>query len=170
MTYTDKTKKKYSDLPTMLSNESIKIADYYDFDIADINWLVNRGTLTIDDEGILHVNKARATVLKDIFYKEVLCYSYENYRKELIDKLIECNDLRFESSLFSKPEQDYLDYMLNNSKYGNGPALRNKYVHGSYPLDIKENEQNYYELLKIMVLIIIKINEEFCLTNPIIND
>ena len=56
--------------------------------------------------------------------------------------------------------------MMNNSKYGNGPALRNNYVHGTYSLSESKHEEDYMELLKIMVLIIIKINEEFCLMFP----
>lgn len=52
--------------------------------------------------------------------------------------------------------------MLNQAEYSNGHQLRNKYVHGSYPLNERKQQQDYIELLKIMVLIIIKINEEFC--------
>ena len=53
--------------------------------------------------------------------------------------------------------------MLNNAKYENGPALRNNYIHGTHSLDSQKHENDYYELLKIMVMIIIKINEEFCI-------
>ena len=41
--------------------------------------------------------------------------------------------------------------------------LRNKYIHDTCPLDENIQLQDYMELLKIMVLIMIKINEEFCL-------
>lgn len=163
LTYTDKTKERYHDLPTMLTAESMTVDNYELFQRSDIEWLISRGTLWVDGQGVLNTNKNRTVILKEIFDKEVICYSYVKDNHKLIDKLIDCQNLSCESSLFSKPEQDYLDYMLNNSKFGNGPALRNNYVHGTYPLDSKKNEQNYYELLKIMILIIIKINEEFCL-------
>ena len=61
------------------------------------------------------------------------------------------------------PEQKYLNFMLNKSEYCNGPDIRNKYIHESISLDENEHFHDYIELLKIMVLIIIKINEEFCL-------
>jgi len=48
-------------------------------------------------------------------------------------------------------------------QFNNGPELRNKYVHGTYPIDENVQQRDYLELLKIIVLIIIKINEEFCL-------
>ena len=68
---------------------------------------------------------------------------------------------------FSKPEQDYLNYILNKSEFSNGLDLRNKYIHDTCPLDEKIQRQDYMELLKIMVLIMIKINEEFCLLMPV---
>ena len=52
--------------------------------------------------------------------------------------------------------------MLNKSKYSNGFDLRNKYIHGTNSLNIDEHEADYIEMLKIMALIIIKINEELC--------
>ena len=57
----------------------------------------------------------------------------------------------------------YLNYMLNKSEYSNGLDLRNKYSHDTCSLKEEVQIQDYLELLKIMVLIIIKINEEFCL-------
>ena len=71
--------------------------------------------------------------------------------------------LRLENSLFSKPEQDYLNYELNKSSFSNGLDLRNKYAHSTYPEDEKIQFVDYIRLLKIMILVITKINEEFCL-------
>ena len=76
-------------------------------------------------------------------------------------------DIRYENTLFSKPEQDYLNYVLNKSEFSNGLDLRNRYSHDTCSLDEKTQSQDYLELLKIMVFIIIKINEEFCINNPI---
>ena len=56
--------------------------------------------------------------------------------------------------------------MLNKSEYSNGLDLRNKYIHSTYPTDVNQQEYDYINLLKIMVIVILKINEEFCLMNP----
>ena len=56
--------------------------------------------------------------------------------------------------------------MLNVQQFTNGPELRNKYAHGVFSLNDNQHYNDYIELLKIMVLIIIKINEEFCLKYP----
>ena len=54
-------------------------------------------------------------------------------------------------------------WMLNKSTYSDGKDLRNKYIHSTYPRDEETQKRDYIELLKIMILIIVKINEEFCL-------
>ena len=53
--------------------------------------------------------------------------------------------------------------MLNKSEFSNGLDLRNKYSHDTHSMNEKVQIQDYLELLKIMTLVIIKINEEFCL-------
>ena len=71
--------------------------------------------------------------------------------------------LKSESTLFSKPEIDYLNYYLNKSEFNNGLDLRNMYIHGTHPND-KESEKihetNYMRILKIFILAIIKINDD----------
>ena len=53
-----------------------------------------------------------------------------------------------------------MNYVLNRAEFSNGLDLRNKYGHGSNSIDEKQNYEDYIELLRIMVLIMIKINEE----------
>ena len=83
-----------------------------------------------------------------------------------MDEFIATGDMRYENTLFSKPEQDYLNYALNKSEFSNGLDLRNKYSHDTCSLEESQQRQDYMELLKIMVLIVIKINEEFCWNSP----
>jgi hypothetical protein len=166
LTYTEKTKGKYDELPKMLLSEDIVFTDYNDHQLEEINWLINRGALFLDHTGHIKPNVTRILLLKDFYHSEVYCYSYAQSTKDHIKELEERKEIDIESTLFSRPEQEYLNYMLNNSKYGNGPALRNNYVHGTYSLSESKHEEDYMELLKIMVLIIIKINEEFCLMFP----
>ena len=64
------------------------------------------------------------------------------------------------NQLFSVPETNYLNYMLNRSEYSNGKDLRNKYIHSTYPMEEDVQMQDYMDLLKIMIIIIGKNNEE----------
>ena len=66
--------------------------------------------------------------------------------------------------------EDYLDYMLNDRTFDNGPQLRNRYIHGSKYADSNQNMLDYYRLLKILSLVILKINEEFCRRDDIWNN
>ena len=52
---------------------------------------------------------------------------------------------------------------MDNEDYSNGMDLRNKYIHSTYPLDEKQQQHDYIHLLKIMMLTVLKINEEYCL-------
>ncbi|MFR2105229.1 MAG: hypothetical protein ACLS4R_11250, partial [Roseburia inulinivorans] len=98
---------------------------------------------------------------KDIVYKfgkvvrEYILKDAENALKN--------NKLLVENTLFSRPEQDYLDYLLNKHKFSNGLDLRNKYSHSTNSLDEKVHRDDYMRFLIVMAIIIIKINEEFCL-------
>ena len=106
-------------------------------------------------------------MLKDLFLNEVLSYKFYKLhspkKSAILDEWISEGDVVIEDSLFTRQEQKYIDYMLNVQRYTNGPELRNKYAHGTFSLDKNMHEEDYIQLLKIMILIIIKINEEFCL-------
>ena len=145
-------------------NEHILITDFEEYMQRDVEWLLERGYIFEDNDKRVCINKEKAYILKELFENGVLSVSYfgGTIRKEL-DNYIQSGQLTLEKTLFTRQEQDFLDYMLNVQQFNNGPELRNKYVHGTYPLDEKHQERDYLELLKIMILIIIKINEEFCL-------
>lgn len=164
MTYTERTGGKYETLPQLLLSESMTIEDFANYQKKNIQWLINRGIVISGTDGRLLINNPRAFILKDLFKHEVVCPSYfDKDLQALVDTLIFSGDMKYENTLFSKPEQDYLNYILNKSAFCNGLDLRNRYIHDSCPSDENTHIKDYLELLKIMVLIIIKINEEFCM-------
>lgn len=161
---------KYNNLPHMLLERQMKVSDFREYDQRDIQWLINEGFVLQDEQQYVKIKTEVAYLLKDLFQNGVISYSY--YKDEIpfmacqIDYWLEAGDLESKQTLFTTQEQEFIDYMLNVQKYDNGPELRNKYAHGIFPMDLKKQEQDYIELLRIMVLIIIKINEEFCIRNP----
>ena len=145
----------------------MKREDFGHYQERDLDWLIERGAVYVADDGYLQINKVRVAVLKDLFCNEVICPTY--YGKELqqqVATLVGAGDMRYESTLFSRPEQEYLNYALNKSEFSNGLDLRNKYSHDTCSLDEETQSRDYLELQKIMVLIIIKINEELSAENP----
>ncbi len=168
MSYTKKTGSKYHTLPQLLHHENMKREDFALYQQRNLDWLIAHNTVSNTSDGNLQINIIRAYVLKDLFTNEVICPGYYGTDlKRQIEELAAAGDIRYENTLFSKPEQDYLNYILNKSEFSNGLDLRNKYSHDTCSLDEKIQMNDYLELLKIMVLIIIKINEEFCVNNPI---
>ena len=127
--------------------------------------LVSFGAIT-DTDGFYTINNPKAVVLRHLFDKEVICYNYCESLQNILDDLIASDDLSEGKTLFSIPEQQYLDFILNKATYSDGLDLRNKYSHGTTSTNEAKHYENYLEFLKIMVLIIIKINEEFCLKSP----
>ena len=136
-----------------------------DFQAEALKRLLSFGAI-VDENGFYSINNPQAKVLKQLFEKEALCYNYCKSLQSILDVLISSGDLSNENTLFSIPEQQYLDFVLNKAKYSDGLDLRNKYSHGTTSTNEAEHLENYLEFLKIMVLIIIKINEEFCLKFP----
>lgn len=158
--YTEKVKSKYKSFCELLLYEKMQLSDFEEFQKRDIEWLAERGSIVIQKNGLLTLNNSRIFLLKDLYDHDVICVQYYEQLGEWID----LSELRIGSSLFSEPEQDYLNYMLNKSAFSNGLDLRNKYSHSTYPSDEQTQLTDYVELLKIMILVIGKINEEFCLT------
>lgn len=168
LSYTEKTDVEYETVPQLLLNESITMDDYRPYQLNEVQWLIDRGVVIASDDGFLSINKARAYVMKDLFDKEVACpLYYPPSVQRLVEELVAAGEIRYEDTLFSKPEQDYLNFVLNKSEFSDGLDLRNRYSHDTCSQDENTQFQDYLELLKIMVLIIIKINEEFCVKYPV---
>ena len=153
---------KYETLYELLRKETVRLEDFANFQKRDLQWLIQRNLLAIDPTGVVIPAWKKVRLLKDLYDKGVIVNGYYSDCSTALEELQRQGFIRYESSLFSVPEQQYLNFMLNQAEYSNGYQLRNKYAHGSYILDEIRQQQDYTELLKIMVLIIIKINEEFC--------
>lgn len=138
---------------------------YRNFQQEALHRLISFGAIT-DKDGFYTINIPQVVVLKHLFEKGVVCYNYIECLKNILDELIIRGDLSEGKTLFSIPEQQYLDFILNKASFSDGFDLRNKYCHGTTSTKEGEHFENYLEFLKIMVLIIIKINEEMCLKNP----
>lgn len=167
LSYIEKTKDMYPTLFELLKNETITMEDFEKFQIASLNWLISRGTIMIDKEGNIGLNTCKVKLLKDLYDHDVICVHHLGKLRAELEKMIAAGDLKIESALFSIPEKDYLNFELNKAEYSDGLDLRNKYSHSTYPQDEEAQRHDYIELLKIMVLIISKINEEFCLRDEL---
>lgn len=80
--------------------------------------------------------------------------------------------LKTDDHLLCEPERNLFSYYLNNNKYTNGPAIRNIYAHGALPMgdDVQVHAKNYYILLTLLILLILKIEDEFRIGLHILSD
>jgi len=169
--YNEKEKKSYDNFYELLSEEKFKMGDYPDYCISKIKWLMEHNYLKLDDEGyIVFSDKYLVMILKELYFDEVISYwKFPKSVRKIIDDLERNNVVEIESSLFSRPEQDYINYLLNKSQFNNGLDLRNKYSH-TQPIsdaDDKQHEQNYMMFLRLFIISVIKINDDFCSSDEI---
>ena len=69
-------------------------------------------------------------------------------------------NLYFEETLFNKLEQSYLNYFLNKKEFTNGLDLRNSFMHGTNPISENALVNLYYVLLRIIILTVLKIDDD----------
>ncbi|MEN2766848.1 hypothetical protein [Ornithinibacillus xuwenensis] len=156
---------KYKNFYHLLRSEKIKLNDFKEFQIKRIEWLIENEFLYIDKNGFIKIlNHTRIILFCDLYYNEVISYwnCHPVLRKE-IDILIDEKILEIDNSLFTKGEQDYLDYHLNKTKFSNSLDLRNSYLHGTQTTDDELHKMNYLLFLKLIVIIIVKINDDLCI-------
>lgn len=162
--YTEKTGRKYNKLYDLLRFEHVKPEELKTYNSDELNWLLERGAVFIRD-GILELNKERIWILKELNDKGVICLQYKD--SNILRKLIIEGEINVGSSLLSKPEWEYFNYVLNKAEFSNGLDLRNKYIHDTNSLDERKQQDDYIFLLKMFIILVIKINEEFCLQEKI---
>lgn len=170
LSYVENKKQKYNNFYELVLKENITREEIVQFEQKSLDKLIDDGYLIIDYNNYIRFrNRRQILILKDMYENEVISYwkLSENERKE-VNNLVIKGLLKFDNSLFSKPEQDYLNYYLNKSDFINSLDLRNMYSHGTQPFgDENIHYQNYIIFLRIFISIIIKINDELCIKDDI---
>lgn len=165
LAYLERFDEKYENFYKLISKEKVKLEDYPEYDQKDLKTLLDENYIEIDEDGYIRIaNLRKLMIFKEIYYNDtVLYWNYSDESRKIIDEL--CGDmiLKCESSLLSKSESDYFNYYLNKASFANGFDLRNKYIHGCQA-NGKDSEKihksNYYLLIKLLILLIIKINDD----------
>lgn len=160
--YLSSIKDKYENFIQILYNERINKSMLSQSQLSIVNFLLEENIIQENKTGDLSFDLDLIIILKKLYEQDVLCINYFQKKEKKIEFLKEKKMIYYENTLFSKNEYDYLNYYLN-SKFSNGLELRNKYAHGTHSTDGSQHFNDYFKFLEILVLIIIKINEEFCL-------
>lgn len=151
----------------LIRHEDIFLSDYRDYEQETFRWLAEQDVLTIDEDGLLKLgNSWKVKIVKDLFKNDVISYwHYPSESYPVFQEWINKGYLETKSSLLSRSEAEYYNFILNDSVFDNGLKLRNKYLHGNQSgiMDERIHEQNYIILLKLFIILAIKINDDFSL-------
>lgn len=166
-----KKQKEHKNLFSLMQEDVINISEYEEYQKQSIRYLLDKKIISIDEQGFLYfTNVDIVRILRDLFYNGFASTIY--YKKRNMIKLLEEMEQKgwiyFSNKLLSNQESDYFNYYLNKSDFANGLDLRNKYLHGTQRKKGSDNDlhkMNYYTLLMLYVIIVIKINDEFCAKN-----
>ncbi len=161
--------KTYSNFYHLIQIEKINIEEYKDHKRAYIQHFIDRNYLTIDEDGNLSLVNSELFLIVGYLHKyDVISYWYQPKKvRDEIDNMEGENLVRFSDKLFTEAEIDYFNFYLNN-KFSNGLWLRNKYVHATNSHDIEEQENDYKILLKLLALLILKIEDDLMIAKSII--
>lgn len=167
LNYLEKENKTYNTFSEILIKRKIFIDDYHEHLHSTINWLVEKDYLVITKNREIQIkDKIKLWIVKDLYINEAISYiNFPKIGKSKLDTLLESEYLKSEGTLLSKNEQQFLNFYLNKSEFGNSLDLRNMYLHGSQPQtepNAEIHKYNYIIFLKIIVLLVIKINDEIC--------
>ena len=153
----------------LLVHHPVYLKDYPEFQHVKLQYLKNTGSILIAPDGKITINTIRCRILKEIYQSNVINSYYFKHSSTLypyLCQMVEKGELKYDDSLFCEPERDFLNYLLNRSQFGDGLDLRNRYVHGTYLQDENIQREDYMIILTVFILIVLKINEEFCLKYP----
>lgn len=156
----------YSSFFQMLVKQNGKISygNYAQYQSRDIDFLIEEGFLSVNDEGFLRVEKKHAILLLKQLY-EYHCFPalfLGEWDKAFIQMMLEKEWIEEDNHLLSIEERNYFDYYMYNSTYTNGPALRNRYVHGTHVNPTQEHVHRaaYVRLLVLLILELLKIEDD----------
>lgn len=169
LAYNKDTKSDYNSFADLIKLERFTIDDFDDYQKNYIKLIIEE-EIIIEENKILKFDVDAFKLLDYYYHNHVICLTYYKNNK-FLKKFIKDEKINFEGTLFSREEVNYLNYILNDRSYDNGLSLRNKYLHGSYYVENEEeNKVDYFKILKVFILLIIKINEEFCRNNDTWNN
>lgn len=141
-------------------NNSITTDELLESNLQEFDWLVSRGTIFVEN-GRIQLNMERTIILGDLYTNRVICLQYLNSQQ--VKAMLLNGDIEVDNHLLTIYESRYFNYVLNDREFSNSIGLRNRYMHESYPLDNNMQYEDYLILLRMLIILVIKINEDFCL-------
>lgn len=160
--YIEPYESKYRNLTQLLLKENVSYEAFKEYQKPEIDYLLSKKYITINELGFIKINNLPAIIALSTLHKEEVIsfwHQPEFIRNEILS-LEKQGLIIFENTLFTRAERQYLNYHLNQKEFTNGLDLRNKYLHGTNPHSTEEQQDDYYTMLKILILVILKIEDD----------
>ena len=142
--------------------EGVKISDFADYQVEQIKILIEKNILKLSNDVIKFTNFQEINILNKLWKSGTYCLYYKDkLTLDIAEDLCKKGYCEYSDNLFSEYESNYLSYILDDKKYGNGLKIRNKFSHGKFSYKSEEEHQkNYLELLQIVIFYVMRINDE----------
>jgi hypothetical protein len=154
------------DAATLLADGRVADNDVAAHQRPAIDFLVRQDVLEHRDGRLYFVDHNQVAVLRALFQCEAANYHhYPSETRATIGQMSARGWLVRHSTLLTTPEASYFNYFLNHAEFSNGPDLRNRYSHGRHvnATDEDEHYSTYITALKLLIALVIKINDDFWL-------
>lgn len=150
----------------LLLENNVTYTDFADYQKGSIDRLVELGIVENTGDRVRIADAIQFRLLQALFFTQAAVYFHLPPRgRSLVDDWEEKGWVTRNGTLLSEPEGQYFNYFLNNFEFSNGPALRNKYVHGQQRSDTGDHSHfpTYVTALRMVIALVLKMNDEFCL-------
>ncbi|RWW91963.1 hypothetical protein [Flavobacterium cerinum] len=153
---------QYKNLYDLLTNENVNFNQFADYQQDIISMLVKDEYLYINNNNIVSIKKdIMIFLIGELYNNEVITYwNYPISVQIVIDNMLNENLLYHEDTLFTKQELNYFNFYLNKKEFTNGTDLRNKYLHGTNTSFEKEHKRDYFSLLMLIIIALLKIEND----------
>lgn len=154
------------DAAQLIIDNRVAYDDFHHYQKPSIDYLFSLGVLENTGVHVQFADIDQLRIMQAIFRTEAASYyHYSPESRACIDDMVAKGWLVRKESLLTRSESSYFNYYLNSSEFSDGPELRNKYVHGSLAGgdDEKQHFATYITALKLLIALVIKMNDDFCL-------
>lgn len=146
----------------LLKNEVVYYTNYQGSEKNEIDILIEKKIIINTNNRLFFRDKKKIEILKLLYdYSEINYFSLSDEELPILEELISVNWVIPSRALFSFGELRYLNYILNDKYFINSRGLRNMYQHGG-PIydDESKYKEEYYIIIYILIMYVIKIYEE----------
>ena len=156
--------KQASNFAQLLLRKRLTASDFRDDQGSAISFLVDHRIIEEQNGRLQFASLGTVKLLRQLFAHEAASYYWlTEDSKAVADEWLQAGWLSHQRTLLTAAESRYFNYVLNRAQFDNGPELRNKYAHGAQARsqDPAEHYATYVTALRLIVLIAIKINDDF---------